>query len=71
MKNILLQVRQILARVGDPLKKPATRDKIKPLGFQRVGLEVRQLGVTWFAYPIVPFGTRKCHFQHVLLYPEG
>jgi hypothetical protein len=39
-------VRQILACVGDTPKKLAIRDKIEPLGFQRVGLEVKQLGVT-------------------------
>jgi hypothetical protein len=39
-------VKQTFAHVGDLLKKPATRDKIKPLSSQSVGLENGQLGIT-------------------------
>jgi len=63
-------MKQTFAHVGDPQKKPKTKDKTKPLGFQRVGLESEQLGVTKLGHFVVPFGTRKCQFQHVLLHLE-
>jgi hypothetical protein len=53
-------VKQIFARVVDLLKKPPTRDKIEPLGFQKVGLKNGQLGVTWLKYLVMPFGIGKC-----------
>jgi len=40
-------------------KKLAIRDKIKPLGSQRVGLENKQPGVTCLGHFIVPFGMGK------------
>jgi len=36
LKEHLLETKQISIHVGDPPKKPITRDKIKPLGSQRV-----------------------------------
>jgi len=39
MKERLLKERQIPTLVGDLPKKPSTKDKIKALGFQRVGPE--------------------------------
>jgi hypothetical protein len=46
--------------VGDLLKKHATREKIEPLGFQRVGLKSKQPKVTRFKYLVMPFGIGKC-----------
>ncbi len=46
--------------VGDPPKKPSTKDKIEPLSFQRVGPKNKQLGVTWFKDLVVPFQAGKC-----------
>jgi len=51
-------------------KKLVIGDKIKPLSFQKMGPKNKQLRVTWHVYFIMPFGTRKCHFQHVLLHPK-
>jgi len=53
-------VKQTFAHVGNPPKKPAIRDETEPLGFQIVGFESKHLGVTWFGYLVVLFGTRKC-----------
>jgi hypothetical protein len=53
-------MKQILVHVVDLLKKPPTRDKIEPLGFQKVGPKNGQLGVTWLRYLVVPFGMGKC-----------
>jgi hypothetical protein len=61
-------MKQILAHVGDLLKKPTTRDKIQPLVFQKVGPKNEQLGVTWLKHLVVPFGLGKCRSQHVLLH---
>jgi hypothetical protein len=69
-KERLLKGKQILTHVSDPPKKPATKGKTKPLGFQFVGHESGHLGVTWLEHLIVSFGTRKCWFQHVLLHLE-
>jgi hypothetical protein len=68
-KEHLLEARQTFVHVGDLSKKLAIGDKIKPLGFQRVGLESRQPKVMWFKYFIMPSKTRKCQSQHVLLHP--
>jgi hypothetical protein len=35
-------------------EKPATRGKIKPLGFKKVGHESEHLGVTWLKHIVVP-----------------
>ncbi len=63
-------MRQTLAHVGNLPKKLVTRDKTKLLGSQRVGLESGQFKVIGFVHLIVPFGTRKCQSQHVLLHLE-
>jgi hypothetical protein len=60
LKECLLEVKQTLAHISNLPKKPTTRDKIEPLGSQRVGLESEQHGVTWFKPLVVLFGTRKC-----------
>jgi hypothetical protein len=70
MKEHLLKARQILVHVGDLPKKPTIGDKIKPLSFQRVGLESRQLGVIGFKSFVLLFGIGKCQSQHVLLHPR-
>jgi hypothetical protein len=54
--------------VHDPPKKPATRDKIEPLGFQKVGPKSEQLGVTGLGHLVVLSRMGKCQFQHVLLH---
>jgi hypothetical protein len=69
-KECLLEVKQTLVHVGDSLKKPTTRDKTKPVGFQRVGPKNEQLGVTWLGHLIVPSRMGKCQSQHVLLHLE-
>ncbi len=60
LKECLLEVKQTPFHVSDLPKKPAIRDKIEPLSFRRVGLENEQLGVMWFKYLIMLFGTKKC-----------
>jgi hypothetical protein len=62
LKECLLEVKQILANVSNLRRslQLATRDKIEPLGFQRLGLESKQPGVTWFRHLVVLFGTKKC-----------
>jgi len=52
-------VKQIPIHVNDSPKKLATKDKTKPLGFQRVGLKSEQLKVTGLGYLIVPFRMKK------------
>jgi hypothetical protein len=59
-KEHLLKVKQTLARVHDLPKKRTIGDKIKPLGFQKVGCESEQPKVTWFGHFIVPAGMGKC-----------
>jgi len=70
LKEHLLETMQIPAHVGDLPKKPIIGDKIEPLGFQRVGHESRQLGVTWLMYFVMSSKTRKYQSQHVLLHPK-
>jgi hypothetical protein len=70
LKEHLLKMKQTPARVGNLPKKPTTRDKIKPLSFQRVQHESGQLGVTWFEHFIMPSRMGKCYFQHMLLHLE-
>jgi hypothetical protein len=53
LKEHLLETKQTSTHVGDPPKKPTTGDKIKPLISQSVGLESKQLGVTWFGHLLV------------------
>jgi hypothetical protein len=48
LKECLLKVKQTFAHLINLPKRLATRGKIESLGFQRVGLESKQLGVTWF-----------------------
>jgi hypothetical protein len=66
----LLETKQILTCVDDLPNKHAIRDKIKPLGSQKVGLENGQPRVTWLKHFVVPFGMGKCQSQHVLLHLE-
>jgi hypothetical protein len=68
LKECVLKVKQTLVHVGNSLKKPTTKDKIQPLGFQMVGSKNEQLGVTWCGHLVVPSGMGKCRFQHVLLH---
>jgi hypothetical protein len=68
LKECVLKVKQTLVHVGDLLKKPTTKNKIRPLGFQMVGPKSEQLGVTWFGHLVMPSGMGKCRFQHVLLH---
>jgi hypothetical protein len=70
MKEHLLEVMQIPIRVCNSPKKLATKDKIKPLGFQRVGSESGQPRLTRLRYFIMPFGTGNYQSQHVLLHLE-
>jgi len=44
-----LQKASTHAHISDPPKKHTTRDKTKPLGYQRVGLENEQPRVTYSA----------------------
>jgi hypothetical protein len=55
-----LQEANTPTHVNNPPKKHTTRDKIKPLSYQRVGLENEQHGVIRLGYLIVPSRTRKC-----------
>jgi hypothetical protein len=59
-KEHLLKAKQTLVHVGDLPKKHVIRDKIEPLGFQKVGLESEQLEVTWFRHFVMLFGMGKC-----------
>jgi hypothetical protein len=59
-KEHLLETKQTLVRVSNPPKKLATRDKTKPLGFQRVGPESEQPRVIWLEHLLVLFRTGKC-----------
>jgi hypothetical protein len=61
-------MRQTHVHVGDMSKKSAIGDETKPLSFQKVGPDNRQHEVIGFGYFIVPFGTKKCHSQYVLLH---
>jgi hypothetical protein len=56
----LLKAKQIPIRLGNPPKKLTTGDKIKPLSFQKVGLESKQPGVIGLGYFIMPFKMGKC-----------
>jgi hypothetical protein len=67
LNECLLKAKQTLAHVSDSPRKPSTGDKIKPLGFQRVGLESGQPRVTWLGHFVVSSKMGKCWFQHVQL----
>jgi hypothetical protein len=67
-KEHLLKRKQFFAHVNILPKKFATEGKIKPSGFQKEGHESKHLRVTWFGHFIMPFGTKKCQSQHVLLH---
>jgi hypothetical protein len=56
----LLEAKQIPIHVDDLPNKPITRDKIEPLGSQRVGPKNRQLGVTWLKHFIMSSEMKKC-----------
>jgi hypothetical protein len=59
-KEHLLEGTQIPVHVSILLKKLATRGKIEPLSFQKVGHESEHPKVTWLGHLIVPSGMRKC-----------
>jgi hypothetical protein len=63
-------VKQTFVHVGDLGKKPTTKDKTKPLGSYKVGLESGQSRVTRLGHLVLPSGMGKCQFQHVLLHLE-
>ncbi len=69
-KEHLLETKQTLVRVNNPPKKLATRDKTKPLGFQRVGPESEQPKVIWLGHLLILCKMGKCRFQHVLLHSQ-
>ncbi len=71
-KELLLEMKQTLVRVSNPPMKLAklNRNKTKPLGFQKVGLESERPRVIWFGHLLVLCRTRKCWSQHVLLHLE-
>ncbi len=60
MKEHLLKVKQNFVHVNNLPKKLATEEKIKPLSFQKVGLESKQPGVIGLGYFIMPFKMGKC-----------
>jgi hypothetical protein len=47
-------MRQTFARVGELLEKLATRNKIEPLGFQKVRPESGKLGIIGLEHFILP-----------------
>jgi len=59
-ERFLLKIRQIHAHVSDLPNKPAIGDKTEQLGFQKVGPESGQFGVTRCMSFVVLFGTWKC-----------
>jgi hypothetical protein len=69
-KKTSIKSKFFFAHVGDPPKKLTTKDKIKPISFQRGGLESEQLRVKRFWHLITLSGMGKCQFQHVLLHPK-
>ncbi len=60
MKERLLKAKQNFVHVNNLPNKLATREKIKPLSSQKVGLESRQPGVIGLGYFIMPFRMGKC-----------
>jgi len=60
MKEHLLEGKQIFVHINNPPKKLATRGKIKPLGFQKVGHENGHPGVTCLEHLVVSSRTKKC-----------
>jgi len=59
-KEHLLKTKQTLVCVSNPPKKFTTRDKTKPLGFQRVELESEQPRVIWLGHFLVLCRMGKC-----------
>ncbi len=53
-------MKQNFVHVNNLPKKLATEEKIKPLSFQKVGLESKQPGVIGLGYFIMPFKMGKC-----------
>jgi hypothetical protein len=70
LKEHILEMKQTPACVGGLLKKLATKNKTKPLSFQKVGPKSGQLWVTWFKCFIMSSRTRKSQSQHVLIHLE-
>ncbi len=52
-------MKQILIHVSDLPKQLATKNKIEPLGSQKLGFESEQLKVIGLGYLIMPFGTKN------------
>jgi hypothetical protein len=69
-KEHLLETKQTLVHVNNPPKKLVTRDKTKPLSFQRGGPESEQPKVIWLGHLLILCRTGKCRSQHVLLHLE-
>jgi hypothetical protein len=63
LKECLLKSKQIIAHVGDSPKTPTTKDKTKPLGFQKMEHESKQPKVTWLGYFVMPLITRSFYFN--------
>jgi len=59
-KEHLLETKQTLVHVSNPPKKLVTRDKTKPLRFQRVGPESEQPKVIWLGHPLILCRMGKC-----------
>ncbi len=60
LKEHMLEVCQTFACVSNLPKKPTIGNKIKPIGFQKVGPKIGQLVVIGFEGLIMRFGMRKC-----------
>jgi hypothetical protein len=56
----LLKMKQTFIHVGDPPKKPTTKDKTKSLNSQRVGPENGQPRVSRLKYLVMPSKMGKC-----------
>jgi hypothetical protein len=59
-KDHLLEGKQFFACVNNLPKKPITRGKTKPLGFQKVGHESENPKAIWFGHLVMSSRTRKC-----------
>jgi hypothetical protein len=69
MKEHLLKMTQTPIHLNNLPKKLVTKDKIKQLGSQRVGIKNGQPRVTRSEY-LVMLSKKKCKSQHVLLHLE-
>jgi hypothetical protein len=60
LKEYLFKTKHTLVCVSNPPKKFTTRDKTKPLGFQRVEPESEQPRVIWLGHLLVLCRMGKC-----------